>query len=162
MKVIDDLKMYRQFGLELGRFLRRRISLEEAKAIVQRRMRERDDNFMRLVERGIYGHPRSSYLSLLKLAQCELGDIRNMLRVKGLEDTLRALRDAGVYISFEEFKGRRPVVRAGQVFHIKAVDFDNPYLGAAYRAQTGGTTGAGTRVSIDLDHIAAQAPFTML
>jgi len=162
MKMFDDIKMYRRFALGLCHFLRHRISLEEAKKIVQKRMQEREDNFARLLERGIYGYPRSPYLRLLKLAQCELGDIQRMVQVKGLEDTLRALRDAGVYVSFEEFKGRKPLVRAGEVFNVKPSDFDNPYLGDSYRATTGGTTGAGTRVSIDLDHIAAQAPFTML
>ena len=32
-------------------------------------------------------------------------------------------------------------------------DFDNPFLSPAYYATSGGTTGAGTRVAIDLDHM---------
>ena len=39
---------------------------------------------------------------------------------------------------------------------MQARDFDNPYLSRCYYAQTGGSTGAGTRVPIDLDHLAAQ------
>ncbi len=68
-------------------------------------MEEREANFMRLGERGIFGYPRNPYLSLLKLADCELGDIQNMVRARGLEDTLRSLREACVYITFEEFMG---------------------------------------------------------
>jgi len=114
------------------------------------------------VRRGIFGYPKSPYLPLLKLARCEMGDIENMVRAKGLEGTLQALREAGVYITFEEFKGREPMVRNGKVFPIKAKDFDNPYLRCYYESTTGGTTGVGTRVEIDLDHHRSEAPFHML
>jgi len=162
MSILADLKMYTRFAWGLRGFLRQTITLEEARAIVRRRMAERETNFLRLVEKGIFGYPRSPYLPLLKLAQVELGDIQNMVRDKGLEDTLRALREAGVYVTFEEFKGREPIVRHGQVIPVQARDFDNPYLKPHYYARSGGTTGAGTRVPIDLDHLTAQAPNLML
>jgi hypothetical protein len=158
MGILADLKMYARFAWGLRGFLRETITLEEAKAIVQRRLAEREDNFLRLVEKGIFGYPRSPYLPLLKLAQVEPGDIQTMVRSKGLEDTLRALREAGVYVTFEEFKGREPIVRHGEVIPVQPHDFDNPYLTRYYVAESGGTTGAGTRVEIDLEHLAAQAP----
>src|SRR5687768_12785846 len=101
---LADLRMYARFASGLPGFLRRQLSLPEAEAIVRRRLEAREANFLRLVERGIYGYPRSPYLPLLKHAGCELGDVRTMVRDKGLEGTLRALRAAGVYVSFEEFK----------------------------------------------------------
>lgn len=154
--------MYGRFAWGLRGFLKRTLTVEEAKTVIQKRMAEREANFLRLVQKGIFGYPKSPYLPLLRLAQCEMGDIENMVRAKGLEGTLRALREAGVYITFEEFKGREPIVRDGRVFHIKPHDFDNPYLSAYYVAKTGGTTGAGTRVVIDLDHIADNAPYLMI
>ncbi len=162
MGILADLKMYSRFASGLRGFLRHTITLEEAKATVQKRMAEREENFLRLVKKGIFGYPRSPYLPLLKLARCEMGDIENMVRVKGLEGTLMALRAAGVYVSFEEFKGRKPIVRKGKVIPERAHDFDNPYLTCYYQAATGGTTGAGTRVGMDLDHISSQAPFIMM
>jgi hypothetical protein len=162
MRIPADLKMYARFAWGLRGFLRRTITLEQAKAIVRGRLAEREANFLRLIEKGIFGYPRSPYLPLLELAQAELGDIKNMVRDHGLEDTLRALRKAEVYVSFEEFKGREPIVRDGQVIPVQVHDFDNPYLSHAYRAESGGTTGAGTRVDIDLDHLTAQAPLFML
>jgi hypothetical protein len=160
--IFADLKMYWRFATGLRKFLRHRISLDEARRIVQRRMAERETNFLRVVERGIFGYPRSPYLPLLKLAQVEFADIRDMVRSRGLEKTLRALRDGGVYISFEEFKAREPIVRNGQVIHVQAADFDNPYPGHYFQAQSGGTTGAGTRVAIDLEHLAGHASLLML
>ncbi len=88
----------------------------------------RETNFLIMVERGIFGYPRSPYRPLLKVAGCELGDLQAMVRTKGLETILRVLCEAGVYVSFEEFKGRTPIVRDGQVIPVRAQDFDNPYL----------------------------------
>jgi hypothetical protein len=162
MSIFADLKMYWRFASGLRSFLRHTISLDDAREIVRQRMAEREKNFLRLVERGIFGYHRSPYFPLFKLAGCEMGDLRNMVGSRGLEETLRALREAGVYIMFEEFKGREPIVRQGRVFPVQAHDFDNPYLSRYYQVETGGTTGAGTRVEIDLDHLAAIAPLYTL
>jgi hypothetical protein len=162
MSLPDDLKMYARFAWGLRGFLRETTTLAEAKAIVRKHLAEREANFLRLVEKGIYGYPRSPYLPLLKLAQVELGDIQNMVRSKGLEDTLRALREAGVYVSFEEFKGREPIMRDGHVFPVRAGDFDNPFLSHYFQVESGGTTGAGTRADIDLDHRVSIVPPIML
>jgi len=142
MALFDSLAMYARFGLGLGGFLRHTITLDDARAMIRRRLEDREPNFLRLVEKGIFGYRRSPYRPLLDAAGCELGDIRQMVRSGGLEDTLRKLRRAGVVVTFEAFK---------------AGDFRNPYLSASYRAQSSGTTGAGTRVDIDLDNLAAQA-----
>src|SRR3972149_3346862 len=97
--------MYSRFALGLRGFLRHTISLEEAKAIVRQRMAEREKNFLLLVKKGIFGYPKSPYLPLLKLAGCEMGDIEKMIRNRGLEDTLLALREAGVVFANCPVKG---------------------------------------------------------
>ncbi len=125
-------------------------------------MDEREKNFLRLLERGVFGYARSPFLPLLKHAGCAIGDIRQMVGTRGLEATLRELRRAGVYVTFEEFKGKTPIVRNGLTVPTNAHDFDNPYLSQYYTAETGGSTGVGTRINIDLDHLAADTPFNML
>jgi hypothetical protein len=162
MGILADMQMYGRFVLGLPGFLRHTVSLEEARATVRQRLAQRESNFLRLLERGVFGYPRSPYLPLVKSAQAELGDVRNMVGAKGLEETLRALRDAGIYISFEESKGRKPIVRNGKVIPVRAEDFNNPYLKHYYHGESGGTGGDGTRVAVDLDHLAAQAPQFML
>src|SRR4030042_2055741 len=162
MAILSDLKMYGRFAWGVRGFLKHPLTLEEAKSIIKKRMEEREINFLCLVRKGIFGYIKSPYLPLLKFAQCERGDIESMVRTRGLENTLRALHEAGVYITFEEFKGREPIVRNGKVIPVKAHDFDNPYLSHYYKGETGGTTGAGTRVIMDLDHIGAQASFQMV
>ena len=105
MSALSDLQMYGRFIFGLPGFLRRRMTVEEARGGIRRGLAEREDNFLRVIRRGIFENPSSPYLPLLKLAQCELGDIEASVRAKGLDATLIALREAGVYVSFEEYKG---------------------------------------------------------
>lgn len=155
MSLASDVRMYARFAVGLRRFMRERTTLEEAYAIVRRRLAERERMFLRIVERGVYGHPGSPYLPLLKMAGCELGDVREMVKTRGVEGTLEALRDAGVYVTFDEFKGRLPIVRNGKTFEVSAREFDNPYTRHHFETRTSGSTGAGTRILYDLDHMAA-------
>jgi phenylacetate-coenzyme A ligase PaaK-like adenylate-forming protein len=156
MGILTEMNAYGRFLFGLPGFLQHTTSLEEARATVRQRLDQRESNFLRLMEHGIIGYEKSPYRSLLKLAHVELNDVRTMVRAKGLEETLKKLRDAGVYVSFEESKGRKPIVRDGQVISINPQDFDNPYLKQYYYAESGGTSGVGTRVAVDLDHLAAQ------
>jgi hypothetical protein len=64
------------------------------------------------------------------MAGCHFGDIRKMVREEGLEKTLSKLHDEGIYITFEEFKGRRPIIRGGLSIPVSPRDFDNPYAKA--------------------------------
>jgi len=161
-ETLDYLKMFAQFPFALRRFLRHRLTLEEARQIVHERMERREENFLRLVERNVYSFPRSPYLPLLKRAGCELGDLRAIVKQKGLEGALRALRAHGVYVTYEEFKGRKPIVRNGTTVPVRASDFDNPFARRDFPSQTGGSTGLATSVGLSLDYFAARAPYQML
>ena len=149
--------VHARFAWGLRGFLRHTITEDDALASLRRRLAERERSFLRLVGKGIFGYPDSPYLPLLEAAGCEMGDIERMVGRSGLEATLRSLRDSGVFVTFEEFKGRTPIVRNGQTVQAGASDFRNPYLSSSYQAETGGTTGAGARVDIDLDNLSAQS-----
>lgn len=155
-------KMFARFPVALRRFLREPLTLPRAQGIVRARMEQRADNFLRVVERAVYGHRKSPYLALLRHAGCELGDLRALVRERGLEGALAELGAAGVYVTFEEFKGRRPIVRGGLELRVKPADFDNPSARHDFAVRTGGSTGLSTLVGQDLDHIAAGAPMQML
>lgn len=153
----DYLKMFARFPVSLNRFLQKRLTLEQAKQIIRERMEHRQENFLQMVERNIYNYPSSPYLRLLQMAGCELGDLRVLVKHKGVEDTLRQLRAEGVYITFEEFKGRKPIERNGITFSVQAEDFDNPSAQGGIYSQTGGSTGKAKKIAIDLDDVAARA-----
>lgn len=162
MGLFGDAVMYGRFALGLRGYLRSSISVQEAEAIIRRRMERRVESFLSILKKGFFGNPRSPYQGLLKLAGCEFGDVERDVRAKGLEQALHALYEAGVYVTFEEFKGRSPIVRHGREIQVRARDFDNPYLSCYYQAETSGSTGAGTRIAIDLAHLAAALPYKVL
>ncbi len=161
-ETLDYLKTFAQFPWALRRYLRHTLTLDEARRIIQNRLEQREANLLRLAERSIYGYPSSPYLALLKLAGCEIGDLRSLVKGKGVEGALRDLREAGVYVTFEEFKGRKPILRHGKTISVRARDFDNPYAQRGFAVFTSGSTGLATAVGQDLDYIAAGAPHQML
>lgn len=158
MRLVDHLKMFGRFAVGLPAHLRLRLTVEEAEATVRQRMAEREPNFLRVMRRGVYENARSPYFKLLGRAGCEYADLEQMVRDDGLEPTLERLADAGVYVSFEELKGRRPIVRDGFELPVSTADFENPWSKRHYETETGGSTGAGTRVGIDLEYLASRAP----
>jgi hypothetical protein len=160
-RVFDELKMYRRFAAGLPAYLRDPWTLETARAAIERCEAQREENFLRLVERAVFGHAKSPYVPLLQRAQCALGDIRESVQRQGLEETLSELRRAGVYVTFDEFKGRLPIVRGELELPGAPNEFDNPFLAAHFYGQSGGSSGAGTRVPHDLDHLAIQAAYEL-
>ncbi|HEX7588221.1 MAG TPA: hypothetical protein VF478_07895, partial [Anaerolineae bacterium] len=161
-ETLDYVKTFARFPFALRHFLRHTLTLEQAKQIVRERMEHREENFLLIAERGIYGYPRSPYLPLLRSARCELDDLRVLVKQKGLEGALCELRETGVFFSFEEFKGRAPVVRRGLTFSVKPEAFNNPFSRRELAVESGGSSGTPTQIAMDLDQLAARAPHVTL
>ncbi|HVF38844.1 MAG TPA: hypothetical protein VM939_03015, partial [Gemmatimonadaceae bacterium] len=162
MKPLSTVAMYSRFVFGLPRFLRRRMTLDDARRILVERIAARERNFLALMKKGVYETPRSPYLFLLKQAGCTQEDLHELVRTIGIEGTLGKLYDAGVHVSFEQFKGREPITRGGETFATDGTSFDNPHLRAHYEKQTSGSTGSATRVMLDLDHIDAIVPYHLI
>jgi len=160
--VWKDARALAAFARGLRGFYARPIGLAEARATVRRRLDEREANFLRVAESRIFAHPQSPYRPLFAAAGCSLGDLRALVRRHGLEPALAELHRAGVYVSFEEFKGRVPLVRGGRELPLRPSAFDNPLPENAFESSTGGGTGATSRLRLDLGYLAAQAPNHML
>jgi hypothetical protein len=160
--VASELRAFADFLVGLPRLVRRRMTVAEARAIVQERLRQREANFLGVVARSVFGNPHSPYHALLAHAGCTEGDLRALVARDGLEGALTELRARGVYVSFEEFKGLQPIVRGSLTLHPTPADFDNPRADRYYSSTTGGSTGAGRRVRLDLAHFAALLPGRIL
>lgn len=152
MSIVSDAIKYSRLAFGLRGFLRSTITLEESKRVIAERLRNREKNFLSLVQKGVYQNPKSPYLKLLELAGCQFGDIEAGVNKDGIEATLQKLLVEGVYVSWEEFKGRKEVVRGGKRFSFSERDFDNPFLDVYYQAQSSGSRSAGTRTTFDLSH----------
>lgn len=146
----------------LPAFLRKRMSLAEATAIVAQRLADRDRNFLHILRAAVFDNPRSPYRMLLDLARCQFGDAARMVERDGIESALCALRGEGVYVTFEEFKAREPIVRHGREIPLTAQAFDNPFQSRSFHVSTGGSTGRGRPVAIDLDHMWASIPTRLI
>jgi hypothetical protein len=55
-------------------------SIVESKQVIIEGLRQREQNFLNLVKKGIYENQKSPYLKLLKVAGCEFGDIELLVR----------------------------------------------------------------------------------
>jgi hypothetical protein len=154
----SELAAFTRFIGGLHRLVRRRMTIPEALSIIETRLHNREANFLTSLQRAVYDNARSPYRALLATAGCTIGDIKEFLRKEGLEGTLQRLRTEGVYVSFEEFKGLTPIVRGSLTLEPSPSDFDNPSGHRYYSSTTGGTTGEGRRVRLDLEHLEAMLP----
>lgn len=158
MSFWSETRLVARLLAALPRFLRTPVTLSQARAAVEHGLRTREAAFLGIVELAVYGNPASPYLRLLRAADVELQDVRRLVTREGLEGALSALLAAGVYVTFEEFKGRAPARRGSQTFTFAAADFDNPLIRPHFITQSGGTSGRPTRINIHLDHIAQTTP----
>jgi hypothetical protein len=158
----SEFVAFARFLAGVPQLVRRKMTIEEALAIVQDRLQNRERNFLAVVERGVYGRPGSPYRALLDGAGCTFPDLRELVNKEGLEGALQQLRSDGVYVSFEEFKGLKPIVRGSLTINPSPADFDNPTAQRYYTTTTSGSTGTGRRVQLDLQHIRAALPLRMV
>lgn len=161
MPIITDIIKYARFAFSLRDFLHGTISLEQSKQVISDRLRHRQQNFLSLVRKGIYQNPQSPFLKLLRMAGCEFGDVESLVHQDGIEPALHKLLTKGVYLSWEEFKGKKDVVRGSRHFQFRGRDFDNPFLTDFYQVQSSGTRSAGTRTTFELGHLSAKSYYTL-
>jgi hypothetical protein len=157
-----ELFAYSRFVAAIPALVRERVTLDDARRIVRERLATREERFLALVGRAVFGNARSPYLPLLRRAGCQAGDLARAVRADGLEATLRRLRAEGVYVSFDELKGRQPIVRPGLTLGVEAHDFDNPLARRYLPGASGGSTGPRTRVLFDADHLRTKVPAQMV
>jgi len=156
------ISAYLRFLTGLRRYLNQPLSYAQAVSIIEQRLETRDQSFIDLVEKSVFNYPSSPWLWLFTQAGCSLGDLVSEIKIHGLEKTLGMLKDSGVYLSFEEYKGKTPVERNSSRLAISDSDLDNPYLGAGYEVTTGGSTQQPSRTHLDLDYMEARAVYDHL
>lgn len=144
--VAETAMLAARLANDLPRFLRTPLPLAEARARVRRRLAERERRFLLLADHAIYRRPANPYQWLLRQAGCELGDLRSLVAREGLEGALRTLAARGVYVRFDEFKGRVPLIRGSARLACTDRHFDNPLTRPHLLSYTGGTGGRPSRV----------------
>ncbi len=110
--------------------LRHPISPAEARVTLCRRLERREADFLALVSCTIYQHAASPYRHLLDLAGCTYGALERLVQQEGVEGALSHLFRRGVYLTIDEFKGHRPMVRGSATFTVDPVRRRNAHFSA--------------------------------
>lgn len=148
---------YIRLAAGLHRFLSRPLSLADCWESARRQVEQREDSFLTILERFVYPNPGNPYRKLLLHAGCDFADAEGMVHRNGLEKTLQTLAAAGVYITIEEYRGRKPVERNGLSFAVTPADFDRPDAGWVLRHSSGGTRSSGVQNYMSFDLLTAEA-----
>lgn len=148
--VIDEVVMGLRLLRGLPPYLRRPLTLAGCRDILRRRLERRGEDFLDLARRAVFGRGGSPYAGLLRNAGCEYGDLENLVRRDGLESSLLKLFRSGVFLTTEEYKGRRPVVRGGVVFEAGPSRLRNPLIAPHYFTATSGSRGEATSIPLSL------------
>jgi len=160
MSLLSQMGRYWRRAWGLREFLREPITLEQGAELIKQGIANREQNLLAMVKKAIYEREDSPYLKLLKLVGCQYGDFERMVRSDGIEPTLHKLRGEGVYLSYEEFKREKEVVRRGQSFRFQQSEFDNPFLVPHLEFRSSASRSSGTRVLMDLDRYRYFAAYT--
>lgn len=160
--MLAELGVFARYTRELPRFFSRPLTAAQARRVITDQQARRGSSFLELLERAVYGGRANPYRDLLAGAGVELGDVRALVAADGLEGALERLYEAGVYVTLDEFKGRKPIERLGVRSPASHTAFDNPLLARHFAAATGGTRGARRRVSVDLDLLAHETAWQLL
>jgi hypothetical protein len=154
---LEELVMGARFLRQLPHFLRRPVRGEEARAVLRHRLEHRNADFLALARTMIFDRPDSPYRTLLAHAGCCYGDLERLVRIEGLEPALQVLYRAGVYLTVDEMKGRRPVVRGGKPMSLEPSRLRNPTAAPHLVTRSSGTRGPQTPIPIDLASVRDQA-----
>jgi hypothetical protein len=141
-------------GLRLIRglpgYLRNPLTIAESRAILRRRLERREADFLDLARRTIFADGKSPYRALMRHAGCEYGDLVRLVSRGGLEGALQSLFNAGVYLTVDEYKGRKPTVRGNTSIPVDPHRLRNPLMIPHFWANTSGSRGEATPIPLDL------------
>jgi hypothetical protein len=138
---------------KLATTLKKTIEPDQARAIIRQRLAQREDDFIKLAKKCIYGRPESPYLRLLKQTGCEYGDFKSLIHKQGLEDALHTLFRQGVYLTSKEFRGECETIRGNTRIVVTPHQLQNPYAQHHVPIRSSGSRSHGTQIVRGLDFI---------
>ena len=142
-RLYGEIKSKAQEAASLGRALpalfRERVTVQQAEDAIKRALDRRDDNFLQLAKVRIYDSANSPYRKLLALAGCEFSDLQAQVRGHGIEAALGRLAAEGMYLTSDEFRGKREIVRGGRSLRVSPGDFAASESPAGFIVRSSGT-----------------------
>jgi len=117
----------------------------DPEALIRRQLANRGQVWMDLVRRVVFSNPENPYHRMFDLAGCTYEDLKAGVERDGLEATLAVLHRAGVYLSHDEVKRKKPIVRGNRAIESETASFRNPFVKGGMESTSGGSRSAGTK-----------------
>lgn len=150
---LEDVVIGARLLRRLPVFFDQSVTPAQAREVLAGWLAHREADFLALVRRSVFADPSSPYRRLFDWAGCQYGDLERLVGHEGVEGALAALFRSGIYLTADEAKGRRPVVRGSGSFVVRPDRLRNRALTTHLSGQSTGTGGARTPVRIDLAHV---------
>jgi hypothetical protein len=112
----------------------------DPESVVRKCMEQREENFLAHVA-TVTARPEHPYAQMFKLAGCSYADLEASVRRDGVETTLEKLLREGVYLTHDEFRGKREIVRSGRHIPASLSVWNNPASKGGYVQSSSGTSG---------------------
>ena len=113
-------------------------------ALLAEQMAQRESRFLDLARRIVFSNPQHPYHQMFRLAGCGYEDLARSVGSQGLEAALSSLAAQGVFLTHDEFKGKTPIVRAGQEISSTPGSWSNPLARGHLEGRSGGSRSSGT------------------
>lgn len=134
-------------------FLRHRLDPAGVRNRIEERQAGRTANFLAAIRRCVYQLQGSPYRALLEWAGIEFDDLAALTVAEGVEGVLLRLREAGVFVTTEEFKGKCSIRRGSLEVESTDRSFDNPASQGHLFARSGGSRSPGLRTVYDFRNL---------
>lgn len=149
--MLREASYYAQMAKAWNQFVRTPAA-SDPEGLIREQIENRESRFLELMRRVVFADPANPYHKLFEWAGCTYPDLERAVLRNGLEPALEELRHAGVYLNHDEFKGRKPVERAGRQITVDPSDFVNPLVRGALVHRTSGSSGASTATMRSLEY----------
>jgi hypothetical protein len=143
--------------VSLPGFLRHRVTVEEAEREIQHGLASREESFLDLIRTRVYECHSSPYQKLLRFAGCTYSDLQIHVRRYGIEKTLEQLANEGVYLTADEFKGKKTVIRGQLSFRVSPENFKQTNSFPGFFVQSTGSSNRPMRSFTSLERVLSQA-----
>ena len=137
------------------------MTLDQCQSTITTQYQARERSLLRLFREAVFGATASPYAPLLAHAGVTYPDVEDLVNREGVEGALGHLHRAGVHLTLDEFKGRRPIRRGSLEIPASATAFDNTLLAPHFEVRTGGSRGPGRALLVDLDLLTHEAAYDL-
>jgi hypothetical protein len=150
--MIREASYYGKMAVGWWKFIRGAPVLD-AEAAIRRGLAEREQNFLDVLKRGVFESSVSPYRKLFAWAGCGYEDVKRAVDRDGLEAALEQLRSAGIYLTHDEFKGKKAIVRGGNSMTVEPEQFTNPLAEKVMEGSSSGSRSRGTISPRSLEYL---------